>query len=274
MKAADLIPEFRLSHGEIVLDWKRFALAFKHYKAAMASPPSRWTPTTIDAETKRLSKALSAGTLRRDLACLRVFAGWLVKRGKLAAIPAFTKPAEPPPRVRYLSTDEMRRIVAAPAPGWFTAATRIAMLSGQRIGAVLGLRWPQIANGIIDFNAGRNRRGKNRGAMPITEPLAEILAGCEQGRETVIVMDGWRPVTYGRYLAEWRRACKAVGVEGATPHAMRHGVASALVAAGVPLIEVSKLLGHRDSRTTERVYAKFSPEYTRRAIETMGGLVG
>ena len=35
------------------------------------------------------------------------------------------------------------------------------------------------------------------------------------------------------------------------------------------MIEVSKLLGHKDSRITERVYAKFSPDYLKRAIETL-----
>jgi integrase len=46
-------------------------------------------------------------------------------------------------------------------------------------------------------------------------------------------------------------------------------VATLLVRAGVPLIEVSKLLGHKDSRITERVYAKFSPDYLKKATEAL-----
>jgi integrase len=67
----------------------------------------------------------------------------------------------------------------------------------------------------------------------------------------------------------WGKVTIAAGLEGVTPHTLRHTVATLLVRAGVPLIEVSKLLGHKDSRITERVYAKFSPDYLKRAIETL-----
>ena len=62
---------------------------------------------------------------------------------------------------------------------------------------------------------------------------------------------------------------KVAGLENVTPHTLRHTVATLLVRAGVPLIEVSKLLGHKDSRITERVYAKFSPDYLLRATEAL-----
>jgi integrase len=39
--------------------------------------------------------------------------------------------------------------------------------------------------------------------------------------------------------------------------------------AGVPMIEIARMLGHRDSRITERVYAKHSPDYLRRAVEAL-----
>jgi integrase len=34
--------------------------------------------------------------------------------------------------------------------------------------------------------------------------------------------------------------------------------------------EIAAVLGHRDSRTTERVYAKYSPEYLQRAVRALG----
>ena len=38
---------------------------------------------------------------------------------------------------------------------------------------------------------------------------------------------------------------------------------------GVPMAEVARVLGHRDSRITERVYAKHTPDYLRRAIDAL-----
>jgi integrase len=39
--------------------------------------------------------------------------------------------------------------------------------------------------------------------------------------------------------------------------------------AGVPMPEIAAFLGHTDSRSTERVYAKFSPEYLRKAARAL-----
>ena len=35
------------------------------------------------------------------------------------------------------------------------------------------------------------------------------------------------------------------------------------------MIEVSKLLGHRDSRTTEKVYTKFDPDFLNNATSRL-----
>ena len=45
-----------------------------------------------------------------------------------------------------------------------------------------------------------------------------------------------------------------------TPHTLRHTVASQASDAGVSMLKISRFLGHRDSMTTERVYAKSRPE--------------
>jgi integrase len=39
--------------------------------------------------------------------------------------------------------------------------------------------------------------------------------------------------------------------------------------AGVPMAVIARLLGHTDSRTTERVYAKHTPDYLRRAVAAL-----
>ena len=43
---------------------------------------------------------------------------------------------------------------------------------------------------------------------------------------------------------------------------------------GVPIAEIARLLGHRDSRMTEQVYAKYAPEYLRRAIDALSAQTG
>jgi integrase len=38
---------------------------------------------------------------------------------------------------------------------------------------------------------------------------------------------------------------------------------------GVPMGEIASFLGHSDSRITERVYARFSPQHLRRAAKSL-----
>ena len=53
------------------------------------------------------------------------------------------------------------------------------------------------------------------------------------------------------------------GVPWATPHKYRHSLATELIESGIPLTNVSKILGHSDSAFTARVYvhAKEAPRF-------------
>jgi integrase len=50
-----------------------------------------------------------------------------------------------------------------------------------------------------------------------------------------------------------------------TAHVFRHSAASIMAESGVPMTEIATMLGHRDSRTTERIYARLAPDFLRRA---------
>ena len=51
-----------------------------------------------------------------------------------------------------------------------------------------------------------------------------------------------------------------------TPHILRHTVATQLAQKNVPMPQISRLLGHRSTAITERVYAKYSPDFCRQAV--------
>ena len=65
-------------------------------------------------------------------------------------------------------------------------------------------------------------------------------------------------------LSNYRRAltsaCDAAGVEHASPHAFRHAAGQWLIDLGAPVELVSRVLGHSNTATTERVYARVRPE--------------
>ncbi len=59
------------------------------------------------------------------------------------------------------------------------------------------------------------------------------------------------------------------GLVDVSPHVLRHTAAVWMAEAGVTMPEIAAYLGHADSRITERIYAKFSPEYLRRAARAL-----
>jgi integrase len=56
-------------------------------------------------------------------------------------------------------------------------------------------------------------------------------------------------------------------------HELRHTAATLLLSRGIPLEQVSKILGHASIRITSDVYGHLTTEHLRAATETMGALL-
>jgi integrase len=65
---------------------------------------------------------------------------------------------------------------------------------------------------------------------------------------------GFQPITHRAFLARFHKARNFSYGPDCTPHALRHMFASQCLAAGIPITDVSKWLGHRDINTTYATY--------------------
>jgi integrase len=65
------------------------------------------------------------------------------------------------------------------------------------------------------------------------------------------------------------RAAARAGLSDVTPHTLRHTAAVWMAEAGVPMSVIAQYLGHADSRITERIYARYSPEFLKTASEAL-----
>ena len=86
------------------------------------------------------------------------------------------------------------------------------------------------------------------------------------------------PYTASKLRDDIRRAvtsCNEIGEEKKpkiTCHVLRHTAASLMVAAGVPIFDVSKILGHSTVTVTMR-YAHFAPEAGRATVAALGKIL-
>jgi integrase len=67
-------------------------------------------------------------------------------------------------------------------------------------------------------------------------------------------LDG-SPIPPNDLSRDWARACKALDLPKVSFHALRHTHASALIAAGIDVVKISRRLGHASPSITLRVYA-------------------
>jgi hypothetical protein len=66
-------------------------------------------------------------------------------------------------------------------------------------------------------------------------------------------------------------ACRRAGLDGVSPHVLRHTCATWFMQRGVPMWEAAGFLGI-SRETPERVYGYYPPDYLRTATEALGSL--
>jgi len=181
-------------------------------------------------------------------------------------------------RQRYLSGEEIARVgeglqaalAARTIPAAAALALRLLILTGMRVGEVLDLRW-----GYVDFERAELRLPDSKTrekVVPLSAPALALLAETPRGGRTEFVCAGAYAGTgldYKTLRIHWHRICRAVGIEDARLHDLRHTVASYGVTIGLGLPIVGAILGHRCSKTTAR-YAHLAEAPVREGVERVG----
>lgn len=74
-------------------------------------------------------------------------------------------------------------------------------------------------------------------------------------------------LNYNNIRRDWVQICQDAGIELKHIHAFRHTFATAALARGIPVLEVSRILGHSQATTTLNMYGHSMPGYNKRLIE-------
>ncbi len=233
--------------------------------------PSEITQDMEDAYIQK--RGVAPSTIRLELSLLRATWNHAVKKRLLSTsdLPSLDAlPKQSPPRERVLDRAEVDKVVCAAEAysrrAW--AFVWLAKETGARRNAIQELTWSQVdwEIGVIHYLAeGAVQSKKRRASVPISSALRPVLERLYADRRDDYVIGAG-----GRINEALKAVGERAGVAGVTPHVFRHTAATQMVRNGVPLWVVAKILGNTVEQV-EKVYAKFTPELHKDAVDWLSG---
>lgn len=254
-----------------------------------------------------LGEGLGRSTVRYRHAVLRAALREAERQGLIlrnaAALARRPQPADKP--AQHLRSEETRRLVAANDADAWLPFLELGLMTGLRLGELLGLHWPDVdwdaatitvmrqrqrlkgGHGVVE-RAVKSRHGFRVIALPgrAVDLLKEIRA--TQGRESLAAgvpapdhifahrdagqWQPWSPEAAGENM---RRLYDAAGLprpEKPT-HTLRHTHFSALSRAGMAVKDAQLRAGHSDPKVTLDVYTHSDVEGQRPGAEAAANLL-
>jgi integrase len=242
-----------------------------------------------DYKDRLLGEKKAPATVNRYLATVKAILNKAKNEwGTLTVVPTIKLLPLDNARHRWLTEGEEQKLLPVCAPHLRDLVVFL-MDTGARLREATTLTW-------VDVDLDRKPRaavrfmetksGKPRG-VPLSSRVEEMLrrlkAECPKDQNRVFL---YRPIGRGGLgdgetkrgaavpfynpFGTWDTARKRVGLDDVNLHDLRHTFASRLIMRGVPLLTVSKLLGHHSIQMTMR-YAHLAPDAFDAAIDLLEG---
>jgi len=146
----------------------------------------------------------------------------------------------------------------------------LAWCTAGRHSALLELTWSR-----VDFERRQVRLAteavhgrKGRATVYINDWLLGALQASYEARTSDYVIE-WGGKPLKSIKRSFGEAASRARLPDVTPHVLRHSAAVAMVGAGISMEKVSQVLGHSNTRITERVYARFQPDHLKDAAKAL-----
>lgn len=225
----------------------------------------RWRAVTPQCSRGVISPA----SLAKDSAHIRTIWNWCARKrmkrsdGELLEFPDYKRPVVPKPRPVAYTHDELQRMLQAArhrkgyigdvsAP-WYWQTKIMAMFqTGERVGAVLAIRWREVdlERKTLTFLAATRKGHRETITRAISAELASLMAR-EQRPADRLVWPWLASRKIGSAYSSLRLLCQAAEVPYHPFHSIRKSTASYLKRAGV---SAKKQLGHASEEMAENHY--------------------
>jgi integrase len=231
----------------------------------VASKWIRWRATTPHG----LKRPVSPASVAKDSAHFRTMWTWCAKKrlkksdGTEVEFPDYQRPRVPKPRPRAYTAEDLtkllvyakrrRGLVAGVPAAWYWMTKLLAMYqTGERIGAVLELRWGEVDldRCTLTFLAHTRKGHRETITRPISARLATLMAPQKRPPDARV----WPWLDDRKHLsmyASLKVLCRTAGVDYQAFHSIRKSTASYLKRAG---ISAREQLGHSSEEMAELHY--------------------
>ncbi len=216
------------------------------------SPDQLGTEEVRAFQLHLVGRRVSWSLFNQTVCALRFFYGVTLGRPEQVPFIPFGKRPKTLPCV--LSPDEVLRLFEATTTRRDRVLLQTAYACGLRIGELLHLRVTDINSARMVIHVRQGKGAKDR-LVPLSQRLLDDLRGYwKQYRPTTWLFPGTftdRALTASNVQRLCQRLVTRAGIgKPATPHTLRHSYATHLLEAGVDVVTLQKLLGHRDLSTT------------------------
>lgn len=197
----------------------------------------------------RQRQGAAPGTVKTELEYLRACLNLRYGRGHNRV----WMPAGSPPRDRYLTREEVEKLLEHVDTPHVRLFIILAITTGARMTALLELQWDQVdfKHRTINFNqVGREQGNKRRPEVPLNARAYEALEEAARGALSDYVIE-WDNKPVKSIKKAIRMAAKRSGI-ACSPHVFRHTAGVWMAQADVPMQKISQFLGHTSTRVTER----------------------
>jgi integrase len=226
----------------------------------------RWRGTTVHSQRRGL---ISPASLAKDSAHLRSIWTWLAKKrwkksdGELLEFPDYARTRVPKPRPVAYTAEELGQLVRTarhrkghvggkPAAWYWTTKIQAMFQTGERIGAILAIRWGEVdfEHCRLTFLAATRKGHRETITRAITPELARVMAA-QKGPPDALVWPWLEDRKLLSCYSSLRVLCRTANVPYHPFHSIRKSTASYLKKAG---ISAKKTLAHSSEEMAETHY--------------------
>ena len=240
--------------------WKQASEHFAHLR-----PEQITEDICTEYANSRYLAGRKEATVLKEINVIRQALNW---HGATGA--RFEAPSPPPPRDRYLTKPEYKKLLGGCATPHMKLFCILALTTAARKTAILQLTWDRVdfERRLIKLGIVGDKNRKGRATVPMTDICYAELIEAAKIRQSPYVIEygGGRVLDIKKGFAG---AARRAGLKDVVPHDLRHSAAVWMAEAGVSMDEIAQYLGHSSTSVTFKVYARFSPDYLRKAASAL-----